>query len=1716
MTGKLDTQGLDTLELRFQALRDQIGAMPEACRPELEGALQELSQAIAALRSDREAGGTPQPDPPRGREAQAGQAGKKHSPTSPEVLPSPCEVMLRHVFNAIPDLLTVHDRDFNTIMSNWHGYESVPEAERRGRPKCYRVYRHRDRPCDNCHAHEVLATGQPVKVTKVNPVDGRVWEVSAYPIRDESGQVALVVEHMRDITERHLAEQALKESEDRFRTLIEDSPESLFLTDVQGTVLAASRVAARRLGENLDQIIGVLSFDLFPPEVSARRREMFDQAVATGLPVRLEDARGDRHFDIHYNPILDADGKVSRVSVLGIEITDRKKAEQALKESEATLRTLIEANPESLFLLDTRGVILAASHVAAQRLGKSLEEIIGTDLHGMLPPEVSKKRFEIMQKLVTTGKPARFEDLRGDFYFDSSITPIFDQDKVVQVAVLAMDITNRKHAEQALKDSEARFRAIFATAQDTVFIKDRSFRYTQVNPAMERLYGRPEAEIIGKTDLELVGAADAERIWKQDRRVLNGEVVKGAHTVPAQGVPVTFHYIKAPLHDEAGEIVGICGIARDISDLRRAEDALEESEERFRMLFDHVPDAYILADMQGEIIDCNQAAEDLAGYGREELVGNNFACLPWLDFRQQVRLADLLAQTARGEVMGPVDFNLTRKDGGEVIAEGMSLPLYIQGQNLVLTIIRDVTARKRAEAGLRESEERFRMLFEHAPDSYILSNNQGEIIDCNKATDDLTGYLREELIGKNFAYLPILDLQQQIRMTELLAQAAPGEILGPLDFSFIRKDGREVLVEGKSLPLNIQGRTMVLAIARDITARKLAEEALRESEERYRALFDASPDAITVMDLEMNFLMGNRRGLEIWGQDSLDQGRFRKAIEYIVPEDRPRAMAAMQALLATGQTQTFDTTMVKQDGTRFPSLNSAALIRDFAGKPQAIIGVARDITALKQAEAGLRESEQRFRDIIENAAEWVWEVDPQGKYTYSSPVVAQFLGYKPEEILGQYFYDTFLPEEREELKSAALATFAVKQPFKDFDNTNLHKDGRIVRLSTSGVPILDEQGNLLGYRGADIDITARKQAEEALAAHLEFLRLLLDTIPNPIFFKDAQGFYLGCNKAFEDFVGITRQEIVGKSVYDVSPRELADEYHRMDVAAFEATGTQVYESRVQAADGTRRHVVFHKATFPDPAGGVGGLVGIITDITGLKQAEAELRQSEQRFRLMAETIQDVFWIATPRIGKTVYVSPGFEYIWGRTSEALYRHPKLFLETVHPEDRERVKSEIIAARERGVAWDHEYRIIRPDGTMRWILNRGFPVRDDQGIVTLFTGVATDITEHKAMEGQLLQAQKMEAVGRLAGGVAHDFNNLLMAITGYGELMRAKVLKDDPLYGHLENILKAGERATALTQQLLTFSRQKIVHPEVIDLNQVLLDLEPMLRRLIGEDLDLEVITDPKPAAVKADPGQMGQIIMNLVVNARDAMPQGGRLTLKTAAVDFMVGCNTRFGLVPPGAYLMLVAQDTGVGMDEATQAYVFEPFFTTKETGKGTGLGLSTVYGIVKQSGGYLDLESSPGAGSTFTIYLPRLEATVVPPKAKIPITASFQGEETVLLVEDEDMLRGLLAKYLRLYGYTVLEARHGGEALLTCERHPGPIHLMVTDVVMPQMSGRELADRLTPLRPEMKILYMSGYTEDALVQHGVADLAVAFLQKPFRPIELARRVHAVLHPPVSQ
>jgi signal transduction histidine kinase/CheY-like chemotaxis protein len=419
--------------------------------------------------------------------------------------------------------------------------------------------------------------------------------------------------------------------------------------------------------------------------------------------------------------------------------------------------------------------------------------------------------------------------------------------------------------------------------------------------------------------------------------------------------------------------------------------------------------------------------------------------------------------------------------------------------------------------------------------------------------------------------------------------------------------------------------------------------------------------------------------------------------------------------------------------------------------------------------------------------------------------------------------------------------------------------------------------------------------------------------------------------------------------------------------------------------------------------------------------------------------------------------------------------------------------------------------RKDGSEYWVELNIVPVADTQGHFTHMISVQREVTERRQLEEQLRQSQKMEAVGQLAGGVAHDFNNILVVILGYSELLLERHLEaNHPWRREIEQIQKAGERAAALTRQLLAFSRKQIFQLEILNLNEIVADIETMLQRLIGEDIGLTTVLDPALAPVKADRGQIEQILLNLVVNARDAMPQGGKLTLETANAELDQAYALHHLDVKPGAYVMLAVSDTGIGMSAETQARIFEPFFTTKEAGKGTGLGLATVYGIVQQSGGTVWVYSEPGHGTTFKIYLPRLVKAISSSEPDEVRPASAQGSETVLLVEDEVIVRELVRKVLTTQGYTVLEVSDGPAALQLNERHPGPIHLLLTDVVMPHMSGREVAEYLGPLRPQMKILYMSGYTDDAIIRHGVLEPGVDLLQKPFTPVNLARKVREVL------
>jgi len=514
-----------------------------------------------------------------------------------------------------------------------------------------------------------------------------------------------------------------------------------------------------------------------------------------------------------------------------------------------------------------------------------------------------------------------------------------------------------------------------------------------------------------------------------------------------------------------------------------------------------------------------------------------------------------------------------------------------------------------------------------------------------------------------------------------------------------------------------------------------------------------------------------------------------------------------------------------------------------------------------------------------------------------------------------------------------------------------------------------------------------------------------------------------------------------------------------------------------------------------------------------RQLEAQveqLRESEQRFRELAENVREVFFVVDPESGRSLYLSPAYEEVFGHSREHAYAVPNSWLDAVHQEDRERMLEAMLASARGEQQSGDAYRVVRPDGSIRWVRGQVSPVRDATGRTVRLVGIAEDITELKRTEERFLKAQRMEAVGRLAGGIAHDFNNLLTAILGTAELLLEDLPATDPRRADVEEIRKAGSRAADLTRQLLAFSRSQVLEPKVVDPNVMVADMDKLLRRLIGEDVELRTILGRDLGAVRADPGQLEQVIVNLAVNARDAMPQGGKLTIETANAELDESYARQHEPVRPGAYVMLAVSDTGVGMDAATKARIFEPFFTTKEKGKGTGLGLATVYGIVKQSGGYIWVYSEPGQGATFKLYFPRVDEPAAAREEPLRKPTRLRGTETILVVEDDQMVRHSTRRMLEAHGYRVLVAESGAEALMLVEQHVEPIHLVVTDVVMPGMNGREVVDRLRARRPDVKALYLSGYTDEAIVHHGIIESGIPFLQKPFTLEALGRKVREVL------
>ena len=656
---------------------------------------------------------------------------------------------------------------------------------------------------------------------------------------------------------------------------------------------------------------------------------------------------------------------------------------------------------------------------------------------------------------------------------------------------------------------------------------------------------------------------------------------------------------------------------------------------------------------------------------------------------------------------------------------------------------------------------------------------------------------------------------------------------------------------------------------------------------------------------------------------------------------------------------------------------------------------------------------------------------------------------------------------------------------------------------TQPIPVVERSVDDLYHDRVAHQMSRLQQQRQASDARY---RALMENARDAISLVTPDGIILECNEALTAIMGYTREETVGRSIRDFAApghEDANDQRYRRNVAEG-GTSAPVYP--LLRKDGTVAWMEWSNA--PVDLDGETVIVSIGRDTTADVEAARALEASEAKYRSLIDNIPDVVWSATLD-SQTTFLSSKVESILGYTAEEVTSTPDFWMDSIHPDDKLLVESNFASVREKGVAYDHQYRIRHRDGSWRWVRSHATRTTQADGSVTV-DGILSDITQLKRLEDQMRQVQKLEAVGQLTGGVAHDFNNILAAIIAYASFLTTDLAEHDPRRDDAQQILDSARRGASLTRQLLAFSRKQVLEPTVIDPNGLVVGVEKMLRRLIGEDVDLVVNGAPDLGRVRADAGQLEQVIMNLVVNSRDAMPTGGRLTIETANVELGTGHSSADGLAAPGLYVMIAVSDTGCGMDEATRARIFEPFFTPKEVGRGTGLGLSTCYGIVKQSGGFIYAYSEPGQGTTMKVYLPRVDAESATPAARRGGAQELRGTETVLLIEDDARLRKAVARMLGEFGYTVVTARDGVDALEVAQGLTRPVQLLLSDVIMPGMTGPEAVVQLEGTLGAPKALFMSGYTDHAVLRNGALQEGLNFIQKPFAPEALARKVREVL------
>lgn len=1161
---------------------------------------------------------------------------------------------------------------------------------------------------------------------------------------------------------------------------------------------------------------------------------------------------------------------------------------------------------------------------------------------------------------------------------------------------------------------------------------------------------------------------------------------------------ITLHKMRKQLEAQNSQL------QREIAEREQTQASLKYEQSLLNAVMENIPDHVCCKDLQGRFTRVNQAMADWFGVSDPTKVLGKTDFDFFTSEHAQKTFADEQKIICTGQPLENEEEKETWYDGRETWVLTTKIPLQNQDGEIIGTmgISRDITARKQAGEELRKYKE-------HLEE------------EVEKRTAEIAHLYAKEQASRKLAEQ--LQASAQVVNSSLDLNVVLPTILDQL---------REVIYyDGASVQL-VEGDAMRVLAVRGYPESEIGR-VRSFADYPYNLRLGSNPEPIIVEETSKE---------KLW-TSNFEYSDIRSNIGVpLIVRNRIIGTLTIDSHKPAQYTHEDMQTVLVFAGQAAIAIENAQLYSS----------AQQELYERTRTEEVLRKSQRDYADLINSIDGIVWEANADTfEFTFVSPQAEQMLGYSVEHWLAEpnFWSERIYPEDRE-----WAVNFCVQATKEKRDHEFLYRmmtlDGRVVWLHDF-VTVIVENNKAVKLRGVMVDVTESKKAEAALRESEEMLNVIVEDAPDSIIVVDDNGRIQRVNAQVERTFGYTQEELLDQSIETLVSDHLRQTHEKMRADYLTAPrlrpmgkGIELYGMHKDGSE-----IPLEVMLSPVNIDSVRLAVAVARDITERKEAEAALRASEARYRglfqyspislweedfsevkkyidsLRPEGVEDLRAYFTEHPEAVVRCSQLAKVL--QVNETTLRlvessSEKELLGGLEPTFNEKsfegFCEEILALAEGNLTFEIESEIVSLKGKKIavHITLSVLPGYEESWSKVLVS--VTDLTARKRAEEalreseiQLRQSQKMEAIGRLAGGIAHDFNNMLLPVIGYSDMLLGKLHDEDPLYHQIEEIKKAGERAAALTKQILAFSRKSVLQPQVLDLNEIVFDIDRMLERLIGEHIELKIKLHPALWSVKVDPNQIEQVIVNLAVNARDAMPEGGNLTIETSNVFLDEEYAKNHLAVPSGNYVILAVSDTGRGMDDETKSHIFEPFFTTKERGKGTGLGLSTVYGIIKQSGGNVWVYSELGHGTTFKIYLPCVEEA---PQALKSVTVyeTNQGTETILIVEDEESVRNVLEIILSSCGYNVLPSASGKKALEICDSYKEPIHLLITDVVLPQMGGREVAERVTAARPEIKVLYISGYTENSVVHHGmVLDPDIPFLQKPFSANILLQKVQEVLN-----